>query len=263
MFEVSVLTINIWNRQGPWEERRARLIQGIAALEPDIVAMQEVIRRGSTTQAHELTAGLGHHVVFGKARPLDAEADYGNAITSRFPVVSERLVDLPCLGVDEARTLLVTELDTPAGRLPVLVTHFSWRMDHGFVREQQALAVADALDTLAAGSLPPIFAGDLNAAPEDKEIRFLTGNHSLHGRNTRLTDCFAACGAGPGYTFDGRYNVFAEPWKEPPRRIDYILVDGPDGSGRGTPLSAQVVLDAHADTLPASDHYGVFTTIRY
>lgn len=263
MAELRVLTINIWNRQGPWQERNALLSAALEAAQPDIIGMQEVIRRGSASQADELTARLGHHVAFGKARPLDEDADYGNAITSRFPITRSRVVELPCLDVDEPRSILVTELDTPVGCLPVLVTHFSWRLDHGFVREQQALAVADTLDTITGNVLPPVVMGDLNAGPDTAEVRFLVGEQMLHGRSTRLTDCFATVGEGPGYTFDGRHNRFAEPWKEPPRRIDYVLVDGPDSAGRGTPITAEVVLTEAVDDILPSDHYGVLTTLRY
>ena len=35
---------------------------------------------------------------------------------------------------------LVVELDTPGGLLPVLVTHYSWRFEHGHVREAQSVA---------------------------------------------------------------------------------------------------------------------------
>lgn len=259
--DLTVLTLNIWNRQGPWDTRRELLRAGIAALDPDIIGMQEVIRRGDSTQAHELTAG--YQVAFGRARALDGEADYGNAIASRFPILRTEVVELPCLGVDEPRSMLIAELDTVAGVLPVLVTHFSWRLDHGFVREQQSLAVARALDDLAQHTLPPIFLGDLNAAPDDREMLFLVGQHTIDGHHTTLTDCFAAVGRGDGVTFDGRHNPFAEPWKEPPRRIDYVFVDGPDARGRGTPVSAEVVLTELVDGIAPSDHYGVFTRIRY
>jgi endonuclease/exonuclease/phosphatase family metal-dependent hydrolase len=261
--DLSIVTINIWNRQGPWEERKRRLRAGLAALAPDIIAMQEVIRRGASSQADELTDHLGHHVAFGKARPLDAEADYGNAIASRFPIDEIDVRDIPCLDVDEPRSVLVVKLATPAGILPVLVTHYSWRMEHGFVREQQSLAIANVLDSLPADSLPPLFIGDLNAAPSENEIRFLVGEHAIEGRSLRLTDCFAAAGRGDGFTFDGRHNPFAEPWKEPPRRIDYIFVDGPDASGRGTPIEARVVLDELTDDIAPSDHYGVYARVRF
>ncbi len=263
MVELRVVTINIWNRQGPWPVRKKLLRAGLAALEPDIIGMQEVVARGTTTQAHELVEDLGHQVAFGKARPLDDTADYGNAITSRFPIVSQKVFDLPCLDVDEPRSMLVVELDTPAGRLPVVVTHYSWRMEHGFVRERQSLAVADVLDNIPAACLPPLFMGDLNAGPDERELLFLTGQLSLDGRHTSLTDCFAEVGSGDGFTFDGRSNAFAEPWKEPPRRLDYILIDGPDSRGRGTPIAAEVVLTEVVDDVTASDHYGVLANIRY
>ncbi len=262
-FVVRALTLNIWNRQGPWDHRKRLLVAGLDALRPDVIGLQEVIRSGDATQAHELSARLGHEVAFGRARPLDAHADYGNAVTSRWPIASERTVPLPCLDVDEPRSLLVTLLDTPAGRLPVLVTHFSWRLTHGYVREAQALAVAAALDELDGDLLPPLFMGDLNAAPHDDEIRFLAGELSLEGRSIHLTDAFGAVGVGDGFTFDGRHNPFAEPWKEPPRRIDYIFVDGPDAAGRGTPLSAEVVLRELDEGVAPSDHYGVLASLRY
>ncbi|HHH30419.1 MAG TPA: hypothetical protein ENK57_19050, partial [Polyangiaceae bacterium] len=258
--DLRVLTINIWNRQGPWEQRKERLRRGIADLKPDIVGMQEVIRRGSSNQAHELVEG--HHVAFGKARPLDPDADYGNALTSRFPILNERVVALPCLDVDEPRSVLIVDLDTPAGVLPVLVTHYSWRLDHGYVREAQSLRIAEVLDEIPADTLPPLLLGDLNAAPSEPEIEFLAGKRTLDGRTVALTDCFASAGQGEGYTFDGRHNPFAAPWNEPPRRIDYIFVDGPDAQGQGTPITADVVLDEPVDGVHPSDHYGVMAQIR-
>jgi hypothetical protein len=79
----------------------------------------------------------------------------------------------------------------------------------------------------------------------------------------RLTDCFGTVGEGDGFTFDGRHNPFAEPWQEPPRRIDYIFIDGPDARGRGTPISAKVVLTDLVDGVAPSDHYGVLAQVRY
>lgn len=261
MTELRVLTINIWNRQGPWEERKRLLRDGIAALQPDVVGMQEVIRRGDRCQAHELVDG--HEVAFGKARPLDAHADYGNAITSRFPIAKTETIEIPCLDVDEPRSVLAVELDTPTGRLPVLCTHYSWRLDHGYVREAQSLRIAEVLDDISPACLPPIFVGDLNAGPSEREIRFLVGQQPIDGRAPALTDCYDAVGAGDGFTFDGRHNAFAEPWKEPPRRIDYIFVDGPDRDGRGTPVAAEVVLNETVDGVHPSDHFGVLARIRF
>ncbi len=264
MTELRVLTINIWNEQGPWDERKRLLREGIEALSPDIIGMQEVISRGEpASQAHALVAGLGHDVAFGAARPLDDTSHYGNAITSRFPITSERVVEIPCLGVDEPRSALIVEVALPEGTLPIICTHFSWRLDHQHVRTAQAVAIAEVLDELPGDRLPPLFMGDLNAAPDEPAIQFLVGNHPEDGRSVQLTDCFAAAGEGDGFTFDGRHNLFARPWNEPPRRIDYIMVDGPDRAGRGTPVDAQVVLDMSIGDIAPSDHYGVLARVSY
>lgn len=275
MAELRALTINIWNQQGPWEARKAILRDDIEALDADIVALQEVVRRGDRSQADELAEGFGYHVAFGSARAIDDRADYGNALLSRFPILKTQVIALPCLGVDEPRSVLLTELGTNAGRLPVLVSHFSYRMDHGFVRERQALAVADMLEkSVPTGEdvLPAVFMGDLNASPDASEIRFLLGLQVIDGRSICLADCYGETGEPPGYTFDGRHNAFAAPWHERPRRIDYILVHGPDPQGRGKPLAAQVVMtgdppprggtSGKQSGIFASDHFGVFARIR-
>jgi endonuclease/exonuclease/phosphatase family metal-dependent hydrolase len=162
--------------------------------------------------------------------------------------------------------VLVTEVGTSGGRLPLLVTHFSYRMEHGFVRERQALAIADVLEKVISRGddvLPAVVMGDLNASPDASEIRFLLGLQVIDGRSAYLADCFGETGEGPGYTFDGRHNLYAAPWHERPRRIDYILVRGPDSKGRGKPVDAEVVLTEVHDGVVASDHYGVFATIRF
>ena len=56
---LKVLTINIWNRSGPWDARLALLRKGLAAVDADLVGVQEVIAPGGTTQAEEMGQALG------------------------------------------------------------------------------------------------------------------------------------------------------------------------------------------------------------
>jgi endonuclease/exonuclease/phosphatase family metal-dependent hydrolase len=265
MPELKVLTINIWNRQGPWPARLALLRRGIERLLPDVIGLQEVIHGTVDSQAIALARGLGYRYAFGEAIARGDGSAYGNAVLSRFPIGAERVHPLPGADLDEPRSALAVRLVTPFGRLPVMVTHLAYRPEHGFVRERQALALADIADAEApAGErlLPAILMGDFNAAPEATELRFLAGLHAIGGRSTYFADCYQQCGEPPGYTFDGRHNPFAAPWLEPPRRIDYILVRGPDADGRGKPLAAQVVFTELVDGVAASDHYGVLAAIR-
>jgi endonuclease/exonuclease/phosphatase family metal-dependent hydrolase len=259
-----VLTLNIWNRQGPWERRLELLRAGLRELSPDVVGMQEVMSDGSHSLADEIAEGLGYELTFGAARPLAGGIAFGNSVLSRFPIGATEVVALPSADTDESRSLLMTELTTPKGPLPFAVTHLSWRFHHGYVREQQALAIARAFKEkwpIRDGALPAVLVGDFNARPDATEIRFLCGLHALEGTSFYMGDCFDEVGEGPGYTYDPRHNPFAAFTHEAPRRIDYVFVRGPDRHGRGKPRSARVVLDQLDEGVAASDHYGVFVEL--
>jgi endonuclease/exonuclease/phosphatase family metal-dependent hydrolase len=243
------LTINIWNRQGPWARRCELLRQGIGRLAPDVVGLQEVIHGPRASQLDELDLGLEQ--AFGEAIDRGDGTSYGNAILSRHPIGRRRVFPLPGAELDEPRSVLLAEVFLPHGRLPVLVTHFAYRLEHGFVREQQAAALLDIVERQVprgAGVLPALVMGDFNAGPETAEIQLLV---------SRLTDAYAQVGEPPGHTFDGDRNAFAAPWNEPPRRIDFVLVEP-----GATPVAARVVLDAIEDGVAPSDHYGVLATFE-
>lgn len=274
MKTLRVLTLNIWNRQGPWDERLERIRAGVAALDPDLVGLQEVIhlteahRDGDRqaaperSQADDVAEGLGLSVAFGAANNLGNGVQFGNAVLSRWPIVERRVLPLPTGESDERRSLLHTVVDSPHGKIPFFVTHLNWKLHHGIVREHQVAAIARHVKELAPmDGLPPVVVGDFNAEPEATEIRFLKGLHSLGGVSTFFGDCYGQVGEPPGFTFDARKNPFAAPTHEYPRRIDYVFVRGPDREARGKPLTAKVVLDEVVEGVAASDHYGVYAEI--
>lgn len=274
MRPLRVLTLNIWNRQGPWEHRLRLLQKGIAEVDPDIVGLQEVIHRpsdASACQASQLADAWAKaggpaeiHVGFGPAWTYDNGDQFGNAVLSRYPLRDGRTFDLP---TRDARSVVFARADTPAGPLPFFVTHLSWKLDEGCLREEQVLAIAGYVrETAAPDDLPAVLVGDLNAAPDATEMRFLRGLHALDRTSIHFTDCFERVGEGPGFTFDPPNNPHAALTYEPPRRIDYVLVAGPDERGRGMPTAARVVLDdvdmETGQRVAPSDHYGVLAEIR-
>ena len=92
-----VATLNIWNRSGPWTERRAAIRAGLKAIQPDVIGLQEVVRATEgdlLDQAAELAEGLGYHVAFGRA-PSDRGYPFGNAILSRWPITRTDVFPLP------------------------------------------------------------------------------------------------------------------------------------------------------------------------
>jgi endonuclease/exonuclease/phosphatase family metal-dependent hydrolase len=259
-----IVTLNIWNRGGPWPERLAAIRSGMTELEPDVIGLQEVIRStdgDALDQAAQIADGFGYHIAFGIAMKTGG-VDFGNAVLSRFPVVRTQTFELPQLEAEEPRCLVFAELDAPFGKLPFFVTHLSWKFDQGYIREAQVKAIAQHVRELAApGGFPPVIVGDFNATPASDEIRFMTGLCSLGGRGVHFFDAFGIAGHGEGITMS-HHNPFASEYREPDRRIDYIFVQGPDQKGRGEPLECRVCFDRPVNGVYPTDHFGVTATLR-
>lgn len=267
-----LLTLNIWNRQGPWERRLPLLRAGIAAHAPDVVGLQEVLHHDSLgpDQAEQIADGLGYHVVYGAAWEIGGGLHFGNAVLSRWPVAAWQVFSLPLSPplpdgtLDERRCLLHARIEAPFGALPVFVTHLNWKLHHSATRCRQVAFIAERIDELApAGApdrFPAVLLGDFNAEPDSDEIRFLSGFHPLDGKSVHFADCHRFVGQGNGATFC-RHNPYAAQAREPDRRIDYVFVRGPDRDGRGEPLLCRLALDQPTEGTWPTDHFGVLAEV--
>jgi endonuclease/exonuclease/phosphatase family metal-dependent hydrolase len=315
---LKVGTLNVWNKSGPWAERRELIRRDIAALVPDVLGLQELMRllpsspgqkeapgtlagRGQGTpngvplepygvpgsdspwsiqndQLSELVDGLSlpegvsYQRCYFEARAYGGGLMLGNGLLSRFPILEARGFALPGEESGETRCLIYALLETPDGKLPVFVTHLNWKFHHGSVRVRQMRFIVDRIDELApegdtaADRLPTVLLGDFNAEPDSDEIRYLRGLHTIEGRSVHFADSWIWAGDGtPGYTFD-RKNGFALRSNEPPRRIDYVFVRGPDPALRGEPLRSRLAFTESAtsssgETVWPSDHYGLIAEL--
>jgi endonuclease/exonuclease/phosphatase family metal-dependent hydrolase len=264
-----VATLNIWNRFGPWEQRLAAIRAGMAALAPDVIGLQEVVRLDAgegdaLDQVEAIAQGLGYHSAYSRSRD---ERYYGNAVLSRWPIARHRVFELPRGGTEERRTLLFAEIESPFGAIAFFVTHLNWKFDDGHVRAAQVREIVQRVEALAKDdAFPAIVVGDFNAEPDADEMRFMRGLTTVGGlgggRTVYFQDAFAIAGDGsPGFTY-ARSNPFAAPLREPDRRIDYVFVRGRDDRFRGEPLEASVCFDKAVDGTFPSDHYGVIATLR-
>lgn len=254
-------TLNIWSRFGPWEERLAAIREGLRTVAPDVIGMQEVLRFDGFDQAALVSEGLGYHVAWAEASENHG-FPVGNAILSRWPIARSERIALPDGGSDERRSIVFAEIESPYGKIPFFCTHLNWMLHHGHVRQLQVRAVAEAVAARAPiGGFPPVVVGDFNAEPDSDEMRFMRGLTGLGGPCVYFADAFHVAGDGSaGVTFSKR-NPFAEPLREPERRIDYVFVRGPDDAQRGEPKDARVCFDQPHDGVFPSDHFGVITTI--
>jgi len=269
---IRVLTLNCWNVSEPYAARMAVARAAIAALDPDIVGLQEIIvRRDGFDQAADVLGGLGYHIAYAPAFrwtedghvPCDTDGDgFGNAIASRWPIVASERRALPGEEIGERRCALAAHLAAPFARIPVVCAHLAWRFEHGALRERQVRALDELARAWARDAdFPPIVVGDLNADPDANEIRYLCGLAALEGRSTYYQDAWRVRGVGAGFTWDNR-NPYAGMMFEPDRRLDYILVGLADLNGRGWIERVALACDEPVDGVWASDHLGVVADVR-
>jgi len=257
-----VLTWNLWWRFGPWEARAPAIESTIRALDPDVVALQEVWGDDSTSHAADLADAFGYEHVFANRLEIDG-VRFGNAVLSRWPIAASEHWPLPAPpDAEELRTLVVADVDGPRGPFQVWCTHLNWRFDHSEVRQEQVRYLCERIAERTPRRYPPILCGDLNAAPDSTELHLLTGRTSVPARKLVFHDAWDVAGEGDGHTWSND-NPYARLDLEPSRRIDYVLVGWPKAGGAGHVVSASVVGTEAVDGVVPSDHYGVLAELRY
>jgi len=278
-----VVTLNFWGLEPPLERRLALAERQLRALEPDVIALQEVrpLAGGDDrTTADVLGDALGMVNVYASAvRWADDElgpgvpaGEEGLAILTGYPVREAKTTPLPEPRPTEARILLSAQLTTPAGPIWLHTTHLHYRLDDGVAREAQVVAIDEVIRARGRGNddAPQILCGDFNATPDSDEIRFLRGLHTLAGRRTHFQDAWLRLhrepgpGDGPeqGITWSSE-NELTRPLRslDIDRRIDYVFVTSRKRDGRGSVLDARVVLTEREDGICASDHYGLLADV--
>lgn len=256
----SVLTLNIWNYEGPWKKRLPLIRACIESLEPDLIALQEVLVGNAIDQPALLFEGTPYGHEFGRAQDfwLDPSLAFGNLVASRWPLAQTKVVALPQRERIAGRVAVVTNVESPFGPIPFVSTHLTYPPYDGWVREQQAKAIVDLVRSRhVRGGFPAIVCGDFNARPESAEVRFMKGMQSIEGSSTYFVDAFEAAGAGEGTTMS-RDNPYADPPLE--LRIDYIFIGRHRPGGAGRVEECRVVANESVDGVYPSDHYGVFAT---
>lgn len=258
---VRVLTMNVYGPGNPHWDRRHRLVgRTLRALDPDVIALQEV--PVDSPEAMTRLLGRGHHLSHFSRPSTDGVA---GTLATRWPhrVVDEidlRITDRSRATLPWCAALLV-ELDTPLG--PMLVAHHkpSWPFPFELEREEQAVLVARALeDHIGDRDLHAVVLGDFDATPDSASMQFWRGRCPSAGMSVCYQDAWEyAHPDEPGLTFDLSNPLVraGEVATAVSRKIDHILVR----SGLHGPTlqvaDCRRVLDRPVDGVWASDHYGV------
>lgn len=267
MDRLRFVTLNLWGENGPHARRLDLCADGLAALAPDVLALQEVrdVPGRLPNQAETLAKRFGFHAAFAPATEWGGGVE-GLAVVSRFPVRASSSIRLPHATETEGRIVLSACLETPRGSLWVHTTHLSYRLHEGRQREDQVMAIDGQISARSGDTeLPQVLAGDFNTVADSDELRWLRGLTTLGGRRVFYQDAWATVHPREDGVTWRRDNPFRARmnWLPAERRIDYIFVTAARRDGRGTVHDARVVLDRpDADGVYPSDHAGVLAEVQ-
>ncbi len=220
-----------------------RTIATIEEMQPDILAMQEVVHphplaEGSTA-LEKVAQALGGSYVFTPIWPAGTlphiSQPMGLALVSRYPIQAHASHRLSHTGPGETRWLLEARLLLDDDRpFTVYVTHLEWRWEDVRVQQVRALLQWTTRDR----GRPHVLIGDFNAVHPDDVARFEAQGQSWREfalsvqegfpqaapepqaiariLKAGYVDAFSAAGEGDGRTYTTG---------QPLLRLDYCFVD--------------------------------------
>lgn len=242
---LSVVTLNLWHDQRDWPARLEYMVREVRRLNPDVIALQEVLQHESLpNQGETIARMLGYDYHFTSVDPPDRPRRYGNAILTRHPVLARNWKALAPL--DDYRNVAHLRIAVGGREIDLYNTHLHHTEEGGAIRREQ---LEDLLGFIRStrGRGPLILAGDFNTPVEAPEMRLL---------DARFLDAYGALHTDP----ESRARTTLNPHVgHAPRRIDHIFFE----RGMFEPLHAEIILDQpDADGTWASDHFGVLARFR-
>ncbi len=241
MSRLHVATLNIRNLADRWPERLPLLLADMAALQPDVLALQEVIY---PMQQDRLigAAGVGRYA---EVRGWAGRPEYGNSLLVREPFVAgsgERIE----LGLDRAAHRVTVPLANESVAL-IVVTHLHHPASGWAERDAQASRLLEWLDGAPATAFRVVM-GDFNAKPSEPAAERIRA----HGYRSAYAE---ANGNDPAVTWPSGIQAPGMDTDGAPECLDYIWV-----RGDVRVASARLVFDRPDPddrTLYPSDHLGI------
>jgi endonuclease/exonuclease/phosphatase family metal-dependent hydrolase len=247
MAQLTVATLNIRNIADRWSERLPLLLADMAALQPDVIGLQEVVFEAQQDRILG-AAGVGR---YGSFRGWAGRPEYGNAVLVKEPLqglTSERF------DLDHRRSAKLVRVGlVDSGQLRFVATHLHHEVPDEAIRDEQAAALASWLAAAPGSeSEATVVVGDFNAEPVEPAYQrmlaagFRSASVEANGHEPPVT--WPSGIQAPGIDEDGE-----------PGCLDYIWVRGPISVE-----ACRVVFDRPAvgdATLYPSDHFGLVAAI--
>ncbi len=239
-----VATLNLRNIADRWPERIPLLLADMAALQPDLIGLQECV---FAVQQDRLLGAAGEGR-YASRRGWAGRPEYGNAVLGRAPLT---LGEAERLELGRNRSALRVPVTLPSGAtLDFAVTHLHHEVADEALREAQARTLSSWLAPIGG---PLVVVGDFNAEPTEPayEVMRDAGFRSAH---------LEANGAEPAVTWPSGIQAPGIDDDGDPGCLDYIWV-----RGAVTVESCRLAFDRPAvddPTLYPSDHLGLSARIH-
>ncbi|MEO8461862.1 MAG: endonuclease/exonuclease/phosphatase family protein [Chloroflexota bacterium] len=245
MQQLDVATLNLRNIADRWPERLPLLLSDMAALQPDLMGVQECV----FAIGQDRLLGAAGEARYSIHRGWAGRHEYGNSVLVREPFVSG---SVERLDLRMNRSALRVEVAIPAGpSIAMIVTHLHHVPGDEDTRAAQARSLVAWLAEHPSSD-GTIVVGDFNAEPVEATYRVMidAGFRSAHAEanGTEPAVTWPSGIQAPGMDVDGE-----------PGCLDYIWLQGPL---RAT--ACRLVFDrpaAEDPTLYPSDHIGLVARV--
>ena len=246
MDRLHVATLNILNLADRWHERLPLILADMAALQPDLLGLQEVV----FVMQQDRLIGAAGEAHYAAVRAWAGRPEHGNSLLVREPLEAGE-ADRIDLGLNRAAHRIAVRLPGDTSVL-VAVTHLHHRVDGASHRDDQTHQLLDWLDA-APPTVAQIVMGDFNANPNESASRRM--------RAAGYRSAFAeANGADPEVTWPSGLQAPGMDTDGDPDCLDYVWV-----RGAVRVESARLAFDRpdpDDPTLYPSDHVGISTRLE-
>lgn len=182
---MKVVTLNILSDLSRWKQRRPLLVRGLSALQPDLIALQEV--NIPANNALWLAGKLDLPHIHLTQKTGEEQGKEGIAILSRHPFEQQADLDL------ETQNRVAQYVQVRIANRPLVFAnaHFFWDPGESDARQRQVARLVDWLKTIP-GDPPVIVCGDFNSTPGTGTIQlmqqeFISAYVAVHGREPEYT----------------------------------------------------------------------------
>jgi endonuclease/exonuclease/phosphatase family metal-dependent hydrolase len=140
------MTLNTWQKCGPWKERWRAILEALEFLQPDVVAFQELFDA-------EWRDGIARRAAYPFVAPVEPSAS-GLVLLSRVPIGGTGLEEFAARSPREnySRYLVWAELFHAGRRIHVFNTHLSWMAEDEATRLAQLREVAAQIERRCAAN---------------------------------------------------------------------------------------------------------------